>query len=260
MQSVPLNSVIPLDIPLHNASGNAIAADELPKFYIFAGASVIPTYTGALVQRANFPIYYLEAPISGVNGFVANTHYNLVVSGKVENRVGFDTRLSFQVVPADFNPGVGYIPVNVIRVTGSVVIPTDVVSANITHISGQPVNLQAVQTIPSGQFPYFCEVRIERDTSNLTDEYTGTWYRNALMVPSGEIITPTIQVIRRSNGTNLIGLAGPSGMVHISPSLGAVKYDEKTNFITAGEPYIVLLSATIDGLNHSWPKIIGRDG
>lgn len=148
-------------------------------------------------------------------------------------------------------------PVNIVQVTGSPIVPNVVVDANIIRVSGLDVNLDTVQQLPTGQFAYYADIRIERDTTNAKDEYTVQWFKNATPLTSGQITSPTIQVIKRSDGTDLVASVA---MSYISVNIGTVKYDEATNKISVGEPYIVKVSATIDGVTKTSHKIIGRDG
>tara|TARA_Y100000310_G_scaffold340705_1_gene437442 strand:+ start:429 stop:1055 length:627 start_codon:yes stop_codon:yes gene_type:complete len=101
---------------------------------------------------------------------------------------------------------------------------------------------------------YHADIRIAIDDVNFRDEYTITWFKNGVRITSG-ITSPTIQVIRRSNGTDLIS---STAMTEIG-STASYKYDESTNRITAGEAVVGVVSATIDGLSRSFAAVLNRD-
>ena len=101
---------------------------------------------------------------------------------------------------------------------------------------------------------YHAEVQIDIDTTNSKDEYTVIWYKNATRQTSG-ISSPTIQVIKR-DGTNLIA---STAMTQIG-STGLYKYDATTTARqTAGESYIVLVTASINSATREWSRVLGRD-
>jgi len=102
---------------------------------------------------------------------------------------------------------------------------------------------------------YHAEVNFTRDQANTTDEYTITWFKNGIRVAAG-ITVPTIQVVKRADGTDLIATATPTQI----GSTGSYKHDATlTNRVTVGEAVVVIVGATIDGSARSFSKIIGRD-
>ena len=101
---------------------------------------------------------------------------------------------------------------------------------------------------------YPADLDLTIDDANSQDEYTVTWYRNGTLLTSG-ITSPTITVIKRADGTDLIGT---TAMTQVGSS-GTYKYTETSNRLTAGEAVIITLSATIDGATRSWRKIKSRD-
>lgn len=147
------------------------------------------------------------------------------------------------------------LPVNVIQVTGVAVTTVTQINANVTQWSGVPVPYEGAN-LSSGTIPYFPDVRLVKDTTNSKDEYTVTWYKNAVPCTSGQITSPTIQVIKRADGTDLVA---STSMSFISVNIGSLKYDETSNRTTAGEDYIAKVQAIIDGAVRSWTKLVGRD-
>lgn len=101
---------------------------------------------------------------------------------------------------------------------------------------------------------YAAQIDFSDDEANTQDEYSVQWFKNGAPVTSG-ITSPTIQVIKRADGTDLVASAA---MTQIG-STGAYKYDEATNRITSGEAVLVQVQATIDGSARTWRKVISRD-
>lgn len=95
-----------------------------------------------------------------------------------------------------------------------------------------------------------------RDQGNTKDEYTVvSWLRNSIPVKASEITSPTIQVTKRVDGTDLIAV---TAMTQIGSS-GSYKYDEATNRLTLGEAVDCTFRATIRGAVREWPVVFTRD-
>lgn len=101
---------------------------------------------------------------------------------------------------------------------------------------------------------YHAAIELTVDDANSQDEYTITWFKNGVRVTSG-ITDPTIQVVKRADGTDLIASATPTEI----GSTGSYKHDETTNRLTAGEAALCIVGATIDGSARSFEDIVGRD-
>lgn len=101
---------------------------------------------------------------------------------------------------------------------------------------------------------YAAQIDFADDEDNSKDEYSVQWFKNGAPVTSG-ITSPTIQVIKRADGTDLVA---SSAMTQIG-STGAYKYDETTNRVTSGEAVLVQVQATIDGSARTWRKLVSRD-
>lgn len=101
---------------------------------------------------------------------------------------------------------------------------------------------------------YAAQIDFSDDEANTQDEYSVQWFKNGAPVTSG-ITAPTIQVVSRSDGSDLVAVAS---MTQIG-STGAYKYDEGTNRITDGEAVVVQVQATIDGSTRTWRKLVSRD-
>ena len=90
--------------------------------------------------------------------------------------------------------------------------------------------------------------------NSTTDDYTVSWFKNGVRLETG-ITSPTIQVIKRSDGTDLL----ISSVLSEIGSTGVYNRLENTSRMPQGsnEAYVVVVSATIDGATRSYSKIIG---
>lgn len=100
---------------------------------------------------------------------------------------------------------------------------------------------------------YAAKVWIGRE-STTSDHYVVIWFKNGQPVTSG-ITSPTIQVIKVSDGTDLIA---STSLTEVG-SLGIYKKDESTNKLTAGQMYVAKVVATIDGSSRTWFQPVNRD-
>ena len=102
---------------------------------------------------------------------------------------------------------------------------------------------------------YHARVDLTIDTSNTQDEYTVQWYLNGAPVTSG-VTVPTIQVINRVDGSDLIG---STAMAQIGTT-AAYKYDATgAERMTAGEAVLIEVTATIGGSTRTWREVLSRD-
>lgn len=93
------------------------------------------------------------------------------------------------------------------------------------------------------------------DNTAATDRYVTVWFLNGAPMSSG-ITSPTIQVVKVSDGSNLIPV---SAMTEIA-SLGRYRYNATgSERIVDGSAYIAFMSATIDGETRNWDQPVGRD-
>jgi len=112
-------------------------------------------------------------------------------------------------------------------------------------------NVSAPKTLDSSLDIYHADIQFNQDGAN--DEYTATWFKNGVRQASG-ITVPTLQVVKRSDGTDLIAA---SAMTEIG-STGSYKLNSAT-VTTLGETYLVLVVATIAGGSRTFSKLINRD-
>jgi hypothetical protein len=109
-------------------------------------------------------------------------------------------------------------------------------------------------TLATSEDIYWAHVQWIDDDGSSKDEYTVTWFLNGARITSG-ITSPTIQVVKRVDGTDLVSSAA---MTQIG-STGSYKYDEASNRIPDGESYLVVVGATIDSGSRAFSMIVGRD-
>lgn len=132
-----------------------------------------------------------------------------------------------------------------------------------TQVDVEVWNGTAVATPANAGYPivdlhtdlYFADIVLQRQISGGTDEYTVTWYKNGVRITAG-ITSPTIEVVKRSDGTDLIAT---TTMTQIGTT-GSYKYDATGAALeTAGNSYLVIASATIDSATRSYARLLGRD-
>lgn len=102
---------------------------------------------------------------------------------------------------------------------------------------------------------YHADIKLNIDDANSRDEYTITWFKNGVRITSG-ITVPTIKVVKRSDGTDLIASTTPTQIA----STGSYKHDATTTArMTAGEDALAIVGATIDGEARTFATLVGRD-
>lgn len=102
---------------------------------------------------------------------------------------------------------------------------------------------------------YQALIKYTRDQSNATDEYTVLWHLNGAPLTSG-ITSPTIQVVKRLDGTNLVSSTSMSQI----GSTAVYKLDVTTSQrLALGEAAIAITTAIIDGQTRTSRTLIGRD-
>jgi len=122
------------------------------------------------------------------------------------------------------------------------------------NLPDAPAAVGSEMTLAAVEDVYHADVQLTQDNANSRDEWTTIWFRNANGQTTG-VTVPTIQVVRRSDGTDLVAEVAmdPIG------ATGAFKYDEATNRLTAGEAALVIVRATINGGTRTGYKVITRD-
>lgn len=120
-------------------------------------------------------------------------------------------------------------------------------NANVTHTEGSS----------GGAFSnlYHADIGFARDTTNSRDEWTVVFFKNGVPLTAG-ITSPTIQVVKRADGTDLIA---SSALTQIG-STGHYKYDASgAERATLGEAVVAVVSGTIDGSARPFRRVVSRD-
>ncbi len=123
-----------------------------------------------------------------------------------------------------------------------------------TNLPASPAAVGSAMTLTTAYDVYHADILLTVDEANTRDEYTITWFKNGVAVTSG-ITSPTLQVVKRADGTDLIASTTPTQI----GSTGSYKHDESSGRITAGEATLVIAGATIDGSPRSFRLLVGRD-
>lgn len=121
--------------------------------------------------------------------------------------------------------------------------------SNLVQISGSPVSKQEL----IGPDSYYAAIKFIHDLGQ--DEYAVTWYKNALIVSSGDISNPAISVKKTSDGTYLVD----NQTMNFIGAEGDLRYNDNSNIAISGEPYMVYVSGTIDSAVRVWKNPIGID-
>ena len=186
--------------------------------------------------------------LGDVNWVTGNTTTPLTAAG-IRSAVGMssanlDTQIGDIPTVSEFNG-------RTLVAAGYFVGATDTV-ANVTTVGS--VMTKTGYELAAAEDVYHADVDLRIDVTNTQDEYTVTWFKNGVRITSG-ITVPTIQVVKRVDGTDLIA---STAMTQIG-STGSYKYDEATNRTTAGEASVAIVAATIDGGGRTFARVVGRD-
>lgn len=103
---------------------------------------------------------------------------------------------------------------------------------------------------------YHADIQFVKDQMVGKDEYTVTWFKNGIPITTG-ITDATLRVVNRTDGTDLL----PASPMTEIGDVGTFKFDVSTGTQrqTGGENYLVIASATIDGVSRTFSTLIGRD-
>lgn len=102
---------------------------------------------------------------------------------------------------------------------------------------------------------YYADIKQYYDFTNTRDEYAVEWYRGNTPLNSGAITNAAISVYSTANGAAVF----QNGVMSYGYNIGGLRYNDASNLLTAGEPYQVMVSGTIDGSTRVWQRIIGRN-
>jgi hypothetical protein len=103
---------------------------------------------------------------------------------------------------------------------------------------------------------YYADIEQFYDAANNRDEYGVQWFKGIVAVTSGQLTNPNLSVYNTSTGSAVIQ---NKVLSYMSPTLGHVRYNSTAGEILAsGEPYLAIVSGTINSSTRVWEKIIGR--
>lgn len=157
----------------------------------------------------------------------------------------------------------GNVPASVQEMASAVVTATAIASDAITSakIANDAIGATEIAdgaidaaALAADMDSYQAKVWVFDDNTGTTDRYVTVWHKNGQPVVSG-ITSPTIQVIKVSDGTDLVA---STAMTQIA-STGLYKYNEASNRMASGAAYIAKVGATIDGSTRTWYQPVGRD-
>jgi len=159
---------------------------------------------------------------------------------------GADDRVYVERIPV--SPASVNSDMNIVSSARATLISEIVANASIAALIS---NADAAKTAAQASF-YHAIIGFYKDDTN--DEYTIQWMKNDTRLTSG-VTVPTLQVIKRSDGGNLIASMTPTTI-----SNGLYKHDATTTArLAVGDSAIVVVTATIDAATRTWVKVIGRD-
>lgn len=133
-------------------------------------------------------------------------------------------------------------------------LPTALVSGRMdSSVGAVAANAITDASVSTDMDSYAAKVWVIKEGTT-ADHYAVRWFKNGQPITSG-ITSPTIQVIKGSDGTDLIA---STALTEIG-STHRFKKDESTNKMVAGQIYFAVVTATIDGSSRSFDQQIGRD-
>lgn len=168
--------------------------------------------------------------------------------------VAVSTGHPYEILPAarvDINSWAGD-AVNSL-ISGRVDASVGAMAANVLTASAVAAGAIDDDAVAADMDAYHAKVWVVKE-STTTDHYGVAFFKNGQPVTTG-ITSPTIQVIKASDGSDLIAV---TALTEIG-SLGIYKKDESTNKMTGGLMYFAKIQATIDGSTRQWLQQLGRD-
>lgn len=148
-------------------------------------------------------------------------------------------------------PANGMIDSNVVRNAGTAI--TSAAGIQEVKVASVAANAITDAAVATDMDSYAAKIWVIKEGTT-ADHYAVRWFKNGTPITSG-ITSPTIQVIKGSDGTDLIA---STALTEIG-STHRFKKDESTNKMVAGAIYFAVVSATIDGATRTWDQQVGRD-
>src|ERR1051326_8567338 len=148
-------------------------------------------------------------------------------------------------------PANGMVDSNVVRNAGTAITA----ASGVQEVKVQSIAANAIAdaAVAEDMDSYTAKIWVIKE-STTTDHYVVRWFKNGVPITSG-ITSPTIQVIKASDGTDLIA---STALTEIG-STHRFKRDESTNKMSGGQAYFAVVSGTIDGPTRTYEQQVGRD-
>lgn len=252
---INLGDVTYFGITIVNPSGGALQnADETPQYFLYRNASDTASISANFIQRTGLiGTYRGSGDITSGNGFAVGDYVEVHASGKVGGIQG-------RAVIKTFVIGDIY-DTNVVQHSGHTLANTYSNGIQQAVFGAKLSNWTANDTVGSGlnkisQNIYYAAIKFVKDSTVPQDEYTVQWFRNSLPISSGEITNPALSIYKTSDGT---ALSQNKVLITTSVYNGVLRYNESSNLVVSGEPYLVTTSGTIDGGLRVWSNPIGLD-
>lgn len=103
---------------------------------------------------------------------------------------------------------------------------------------------------------YHADIQFTRDQANTQDEWSVIWFKNGVVVSGASVSSPTIQLVKRSDGSDL---QASTAMTQVGSTSMFKKDLTSTARVTVGEAVYAIVTASIDSTTRSFPRLIGRD-
>lgn len=148
-------------------------------------------------------------------------------------------------------PANGMLDANVVRNAGTAI--TSALGIQEVKVASIAPNAIGDAAVAADMDSYAAKIWVIKEGAT-ADHYAVRWFKNGQPITSG-ITSPTIQVIKGSDGSDLIA---STALTEIG-STHRFKKDESTNKMVGGAIYFAVVTATIDGSTRTFDQQIGRD-
>jgi hypothetical protein len=158
-------------------------------------------------------------------------------------------------------PANGMVDSNVVRNAGTAITAAaGIQEVKVASVAANAINAAAMAdgaiddaALAADVDSYAAKIWVIKEGTT-ADHYAVRWFKNGIPITSG-ITSPTLQVIKGSDGTDLIT---STALTEIG-STHRFRKDESTNKMVGGAIYFAVVSATIDGSTRSYDQQVGRD-
>jgi hypothetical protein len=154
-------------------------------------------------------------------------------------------------IPAPTNPG---FPLVDLAIWNSAAVPNNLISGRVdASVGAVAANAITDAGVAADMDSYAAKLWMNKEGADV-DKYGCVWFKNGQPVLSG-VTSPTIQVFKASDGTDLIAVTAMTevGSHHV------FKKEETTNKTAPGDMYWAKVQATIDGSTRTWLQPVPRD-